>query len=167
MKASLILDAVDKSAVHKDWARAHAHCYLTHVFYMIEGETINGFDVGYYDKGTQKMTSFSVDANLSNVNMAGESEVFKEPDKVIKELNLSIVNVEGETALEIASKCQQEKYPQEKPFKKIIILQRLDKNQVWNITYITQTFKTLNIKIDAENGKILDDKLVNLIQMGQ
>ena len=161
-----LLKAVTDCSQYKDWLKAHEHCYLTHIFFMMDGDDIHSFDIGYFHKETNKMTSFAVDAQLKEVSLAGESEVFKEPDTSIKPLDVSKVSVEGEDALLKASVVQSEKYPKEKPFKKVVILQHLDEGQVWNITYITESFKTLNIKIDASSGEVLDDKIVKLIQMG-
>ena len=49
--------------------------------------------------------------------------------------------------------------------KEVVILQNLDVGQVWNITYITKSFQTLNIKIDAETGDVLEDKLHQIFSM--
>ena len=43
------------------------------------------------------------------------------------------------------------------PIKTIAILQNIKPHgNIWNLTYITQAFNTLNMKIDASTGKILD-----------
>jgi hypothetical protein len=65
---------------------------------------------------------------------------------------------------EIADELQKKEYKSSQPFKKIFILQNLDQwGQVWNVTFITTDFKTLNIKINAENGKVLSHKLISII----
>ncbi|MBI2652931.1 hypothetical protein HYX00_05695, partial [Candidatus Woesearchaeota archaeon] len=33
---------------------------------------------------------------------------------------------------------------------------------IWNITYITEAFNTLNMKIDASNGKVLEHNLSSI-----
>ena len=107
------------------------------------------------------MASFGLQ---DSVEFKGFSEVFKHPDHTVAELDIETVNIEVDEALEVAQKLQEEKYPKSSPFKRIIILQNLEQGQVWNITYVTQNFKTLNIKIDAGNGKIAEHKLLDLIQ---
>ena len=48
--------------------------------------------------------------------------------------------------------------------KTIVILQNLSEfGNIWNITYVTHSFKTLNMKINAENGKILHHDIVSLM----
>ncbi|MBW3022928.1 hypothetical protein KY308_02405, partial [Candidatus Woesearchaeota archaeon] len=59
-----------------------------------------------------------------------------------------------------------EKYKTHIPIKRIAILQHLPIGQVWNITYVTQSFNTLNIKINAETKEIVSDKLVSIVQFG-
>ena len=50
--------------------------------------------------------------------------------------------------------------------KKIIaIIQNLDKEQIWNVTFLTQSFKTLNLKIKSDNGEIIEKKLDSLFKI--
>ena len=84
-------------------------------------------------------------------------------NKKIKSLNIEKVKIDYENALKTASELQKEKYKTEIPFKQITILQNIDEGQVWNFTFITQAFKTLNIKIDAKTGEIVKDELINLM----
>ncbi|MBI2129930.1 hypothetical protein HYU07_06900 [Candidatus Woesearchaeota archaeon] len=90
--------------------------------------------------------------------------MFKEPGATVKELDLSKVTVWIDKALETANDLQERKYPRETPEKAIIILQNIEEGILWNITYVTRAFNTLNIKVDAITGKIISDKLTNLMQ---
>ena len=66
-------------------------------------------------------------------------------------------------SLDKTEKLQKEKYPKESTMKRIIILQNLENfGNVWNITYFTQSFNTLNIKIKTDSGKIVEHKLTPL-----
>ena len=47
--------------------------------------------------------------------------------------------------------------------KKIIILQNLDNKTVWNITYITDAFSILNMKLDAVSGEVLEQTIKPII----
>ena len=50
--------------------------------------------------------------------------------------------------------------------KKIAKLQNLEEfGNIWNITYITLAFNTLNIKINPENGEILNHNLESLMNL--
>mgnify|MGYP006434371207 CR=1 FL=1 len=47
---------------------------------------------------------------------------------------------------------------QEIPSKKIFILQQKE-SPIWNITYLTQSLIILNMKINAETGQIMEEKI--------
>jgi hypothetical protein len=47
---------------------------------------------------------------------------------------------------------------QEIPSKKIFILQQKE-SPIWNITYLTQSLNILNMKINAETGQIMEEKI--------
>ncbi|HLD42296.1 MAG TPA: hypothetical protein VJB06_04615, partial [archaeon] len=67
-------------------------------------------------------------------------------------------------AIGICDAFRKKNYPSENSIKTIIVLQNLSIGQVWNLTYLTSAFSTLNIKIDASNGKILKHTLVPLFR---
>ena len=96
-----------------------------------------------------------------------ESEVFKKEKTVVKRLDIKKVKKDFEDAVSIANKFQREKYSTEIPIKKIVVLQNIDFGQIWNITFISKTFNTLNMKIDAGSGKVKKHELVSLFSMGK
>ncbi|MFC1754918.1 hypothetical protein ACFL96_16240 [Thermoproteota archaeon] len=161
MQVKEIVAKVQNSAVFKQWYQEHDSAYLAHVFFMEAEDGKSSYDVGYYLKSEDRMASFGLD---KDVEFRGFSEVFKKPEATIDELDLSKVDTTTEDALETAKKLQEEEYPKSKPVKRIVILQHLTQGQVWNITYVAENFKTLNIKIDAATGKIVEHKLLDLIQ---
>ena len=57
---------------------------------------------------------------------------------------------------------KKKKYPGESPTQKIFILQNLAAI-VWNIAYINSSFNILNIKINAMNGKVVEDSLTPIM----
>ena len=48
--------------------------------------------------------------------------------------------------------------------KTIAILQNIELGQLWNITLVTSSLKTINIKIDAKTGKTIKHELISLFQ---
>ena len=106
------------------------------------------------------MTSFIMG---QEVVVNAEENIFKEEHQEVKELDVEKIKISMEKALEIAEKVQQEEYKSDPVMKKILIIQNIDLGQVWNITFITQTFKTLNIKIDADSGKVIEHKANSLM----
>lgn len=156
MRFKEILSKVQSSDEFKKWYAEHDNAYLAHIFFTDEGKGADSYDVGYYVPGIDKMASFEVG---EEVCLKDFSDVFKEPGTTVSELDIEKVKVSADEALETASKLQKEKYPAAKPFKRIVILQNFQEHQIWNVTNVAQTFETLNIKVDAASGKVIEDKL--------
>ncbi|MEA3514373.1 MAG: hypothetical protein U9R34_02775, partial [Nanoarchaeota archaeon] len=62
---------------------------------------------------------------------------------------------------------REKKYKNELPSRKIFILQNIDIGQIWNVTIVTLTFNTLNLKIDSNTGEVIQHHLTSLMQMGK
>ncbi|MFH1324951.1 MAG: PepSY domain-containing protein, partial [Nanoarchaeota archaeon] len=99
----------------------------------------------------------------NEIKKAAAENIFKRPEAKIEPLDEDKIKIDITKALEIAEKTQVKDYKQETPSKIITILQKLNMGQVYNITYVTQSFKILNFKIDAVNGKVLKTKLENIM----
>lgn len=160
MKVKENKNKLEKSKEYKEWKEKNPDSYFAHEFFMVEGNEIN-LEIGYYNNKDSSMASFRIEPEIQ---LTICPEIFKKEDSKIEELEINKVKLDIDDALEKADKLQKEKYPSDSSIKKIAILQNIGKMQIWNITYITQNFKTLNIKIDAETGEILSDKLIEIIQ---
>ena len=158
MRFKQALKKLYDSKVYKEWKTKS--CYLTYGFIMISEEVKQEWQIGCYDPKADRITAFTIsDKVIKNP----ESEVFKKNSEVF-ELEPSKIKLTLEKTLEKAEEVQKTKYAQHTPVKKVVILQKLSIGQVWNITYITNTFKTLNIKIDAESGEVLKHDLIELFR---
>ena len=153
------LSIMEDSDRFKDWRKKNPDSYLTHAFCMHDGTSIDEWQFGYYNKSRDKIATFVLD---DDVSLMPESDVLKKDD-LLNKLDIENVKVDVTKALEISKKCQEEKYKGQIPLKTIILLQHLNEGLVWNITYLTVAFKTLNIKVSAIDGKIADSSLKSLI----
>ncbi|MBW2964322.1 hypothetical protein KY363_02585 [Candidatus Woesearchaeota archaeon] len=149
----------------KDWHAKNKDAKLVHIFLMVEPGKETKFDIGFYDYKKQLMTSFVMDRNADGLEKSESKEVFSEDPQKIKPIEENRVKVLFDDAQKTAAALQKEKYRQHKPMKEIVILQNLPVGQVWNITYVTQQLETLNIKVDAESGKVVEDKLHKIFSM--
>ena len=145
------LEEIKKSQEFKEWKDKHSKAYLCGAFLD------KNWQIDFYDPNTDKITTFHID----NKVLFEEGEVFKSKHK-IKELNLNKVKIDLEKALDIIKKLIDEKYNHQEETNKIIILQHLDR-QVWNITYVMRSLSILNVKIDAETGKIIHEDYGQLL----
>ena len=154
------LKQLEDSAVFKEWIKENKKCYLSYGFAMVRGDDI--WRIGYYNPENQRVVSFVIDKDIS---MEHEDESFKKPESEVKRLETDKIKIEYDSALEKADALQKEKYSAEIPLKIIMIIQNHNElGQIWNISYITQSFKTLNIKINAENNEILKEEMIALFE---
>lgn len=161
MELKEVVKKLESSKEFKEWKKDNESSYLAHIFKMIDKPNEKVWQVGYYDKDKDTITTFTIGDGFITKNP--ESEIFKKEETKIPELALSKVHKGIEDALGIANTFQGDKYPKEKPIKIIVILQNLPIGQVYNVTFVTQTFNTLNIKINAADGKILKHQLISLM----
>ncbi|MBW2981796.1 hypothetical protein KY343_02845 [Candidatus Woesearchaeota archaeon] len=154
------LKVLEKSSEFKNWKKKNPNTYLSYGFYVIENIDVN-WKIGYYDNKKDKLTSFDVG---SKIKIEPDEEVFKKKEKKVEKLDLNDIKLDIGDAISIAQGLQEEEYATEKPTKIIAILQKIDVGQVWNITYLTQNFNTLNFKIKTETGRVLEKKLTSLME---
>ncbi len=146
-----------ESKEFKDWKEKNSKAFLAHFFNTLGPHYKGGdWEVGFYDKDKDKITTFVV--GVAAVVVKPEDEVFKKEEHEVRELNVDEVKVDLDVAIKTFKRCQEQKYPGQFPMKLFAILQNIDSGIVWNITSATQTFSALNIKISAVDGKIISDK---------
>ncbi|MBI4149823.1 hypothetical protein HY488_00305 [Candidatus Woesearchaeota archaeon] len=151
-----ILAQLEANPAFVSWHKKNPDACLAHLFCMVEND-VTTWQVGYYNKKTDTITSF--DIIDSDIKVYPPEEVFKKKGTGVKELKQENIKIDLDDALRVARELQQQKYPAETPIKEIVVLQTLAAEQVYNITYVTKGFKTLNIKVSSETGKIVDQQL--------
>jgi len=156
---------LESSAEFREYKKESPEAFLVHVFYMLDEANENCVQAGYYNPKNDRITTFLVEDDKITRNP--EAEVFKEQETLMNPLVLSKVKLEVQEAVEIADSIQKEKYAGHCPIRKIAILQHLEMGQLWNITFVTESFKTLNIKIDANSKNVLSDKLLSIVEFGK
>ncbi|MFH1064853.1 MAG: hypothetical protein V1729_07245 [Candidatus Woesearchaeota archaeon] len=163
MKSLDVITKLRELQKFKEWKEKNKESNLVHLFIMIEPGKDIKYDIGFFDLKKSLMTSFLVDDTVKDAEVTETKEIFTQDNQKITPLELEKVKIGFEEAFETSRTLQKEKYRQHEPLKKIVILQNLPDGQVWNITYITQTFQTLNMKIDAETGLVVEDSLHQII----
>lgn len=146
------LKKLESSAQYSVWKKKKdsSRAYLSHIFSL----TNNPLEIGFYHPDTHTVTSF----DLETLQEKPHQEVFSK-DPTIPELKIASVTVDLPEALGVAREHQQKEFPHDAIEKEVIILQCLDKDLLYNITFITKTFKTLNIRVDARTKKIIHAQL--------
>jgi hypothetical protein len=154
------IEKLEASDVFKEWKKENRDAYLTHAFIMIDPNIKQEWQIGYYTESNDKITTFDISEKIIKNPPA---EAFKK-EGAISKLDIEKVKVPFEKAAETADIIQKQKYSRCAATNKIIILQTITK-QVWNITYVSVTMETLNIKIDAETGEVISDSMKSLFKI--
>ncbi|MBW2980270.1 hypothetical protein KY360_02540 [Candidatus Woesearchaeota archaeon] len=157
------LKQLESDSEFKEWKKENKECYFSYAFNMVKNSNeLDDWQLGFYNKKNDKVTTFII--KKDDVEMKPEEDIFKKEETEIKEIDLKEAKLNIDDVLKKASGLQKEKYPKELPVKVILILQNLPGlGNLWNITYLTQSFNTLNIKISSSNGKILKHNLAALV----
>ena len=161
MEIKDIVTRLESSSEFEEWAKENKASYLVHVFKMMDELNKYIWQVGYYNRNNT-ITTFIIEKD--DVKIVPEEKIFKPGKEKIKRLDVSKVKIDLEKALEIADKLQKTEYKGNDPLKIIVILQNIESKTLYNITYITQTFNTLNMRVDAGNKKILKKELTPSMQ---
>jgi len=155
------LKILEQSKEFNKWKKSNQEAYISYALFVVD-DSNSTWKIGYYQEKNDKITSFNVGKIIT---IEPDEEVFKkEKTAKVKKIEIEKVNMELSDAVTIAYNLQQEEYATESPRKIIAILQKLEKAQVWNITFLTQSFNTLNFKIKSDNGRVIEKKLSPLFQ---
>ncbi|MFW5747071.1 MAG: hypothetical protein ACOCWQ_05995 [Nanoarchaeota archaeon] len=159
-----VISVVEESVPFAEWKAQHPDAYLAHVFVMVEGTVTDEWQVGYVDGG--KVIPFKLSGD--KVLAGSEEKIFKKPGESVHKLDAEAVSVEVIDAVEMARTHCEEKFPHDPVKKAICILQDLpDEGAVWNITFVTLTIKTINVRVDAASKEIRKAEVVEFFQWGK
>ncbi|MBS3144739.1 hypothetical protein J4208_04095 [Candidatus Woesearchaeota archaeon] len=157
------LEHVQDSPTFKAWLADHPAAYLSSFFKIIEGQDVDWWQLDFYYPKGDSITSFVVDDKVKLATK--DSAVFKKPEDSVQALDLKTVAIDIKKALHVAQELQKEKYKTEKPSKTIVLLQTITRT-LWNISFLTNSFKLVNVRIDAKTGDVLEDSIVPLFDFG-
>ena len=154
MEFKQAFEKLKQSKEFKNWNKKHTNLFLSCAFKTLEENKEQPWQLGFYHESTDKMVTFIVDED--EIEMQEEDEIFKKPGTEVIPLEIERVKIPFKKILYKTKDFQKKKYSKELINKTIAILQNLEEyGTVWNITYLTHSFNTLNIKVNAENGKIM------------
>ena len=151
-----------RHAIFKEWHAKNENYFLAHAFVMLDEANKNEWQIGFYNPEKEKMVTFIIGETIQHTE---EQEVLRSEGS-IQPLMPEKAKLPVEQAIETANKCLKENYSGEKPMKQFFIIQNAEGHTMFNITFFTQSLKTINIKIDAEHGKIIKHSMQNLAEFG-
>ncbi len=147
--------------VFTEWHANNKEYFLAHAFVMLDETNKDVWQIGFYHPGKERMVTFII--SPGSVEHTEEQEVLRSEGE-ITQLKPEDVTLSVEDALKDAKACLQEHYRGEIPIKEFFIIQQTEGHTLFNITCITQSFKTINIKIDSTTGKVLKHNIQSLAE---
>ena len=153
--------SLEASDSFKEWKKKNPSYSLAHIFRMLDEPNENIWQIGYFSGRKNDIVTFIM--HQDSISITHPEEAFKDPGKMIKPLDIGLIKLSLAEALEKANEFRREAYKGQAPVKTIVILQNLDSGQVYNITLITDSFKTLNIKVSSLDGEIVSHHLHSLM----
>lgn len=163
METIQLLKDLEQKDEYKKWKKGNKDAFLSYVLRVIENPPNNEWQIGFFNKKNGKITTFTLDNN--KVRIDNDEDIFKKEEDIIKRLEIGKIDYSLIKAAKLAEEFQGKNYPSEKPIKIISILQNLPElDNVWNFSFITKSFNTLNIKVSAETGRILKHSLSQIFE---
>lgn len=148
--------------VFKDWHKTHQDCFLAHGFMMLDEANKDTWQIGFYNPANSMMTTFLIGKTIEHT---AEQEVLAS-DGQVQKLKVENVKILPETALATSKEILKKEFAKEIPIKEFFIIQQLDNQTIFNITYFTQSFKTVNVKIDTTSGEVISKNIQVLMDFG-
>ena len=162
MELNQALERLNKSKEYKDLIRENKDIFFSYALMTIEKNETSPWQLGFYNKATDKITTFVV--GKDEIAMQKEEEVFKKPSMEVMPIDMEKAKLKFNEIIKKAEKFKKEEYPKETISKTIAILQNLqDFGIIWNITFMTDSFKTINLKINAENSEVISYNLESIM----
>ncbi|MBS3101210.1 PepSY domain-containing protein [Candidatus Woesearchaeota archaeon] len=155
------LKKLEESREFRTWRQKNKDTYFSYAFKIPQEMNPDDWQMGFYSKKKDRITAFVMAGG--SVNIRPEEEVFKKEDAQVHQVQIGKVKVTFNDAMAKAGEFQQKNFPKDRSVKTIAILQNIPElGNIWNVTYVTEAFNTLNIKIDASSGKVLEHHLASV-----
>ena len=154
---------LQKDKEFKKWKKEHSDSFLSHFFCPIHnnGEAASSWEIGFILPANERIVIFVKESSSFTIKM--EDDIFKEPNSRLETLNLKKVKVEYSDAFNLLKEELPKLFPKEAFNDGFVILQSLNNLILWNFSFVTQSLKFVNVKIDAVAGKISDSQLVSVM----
>lgn len=158
-----LIKEIESKKEFKEWKNKHNDFYLVHAFVMMDEANKDTWQIGYYHKEDNKMVTIVKQGG--KIDFVPEQGILKASEE-IHPLNPEEIKITPEEAIDTAKECIKKHYQTEPVIKYFFILQHFEGETIYNITYITNTFKTINIKVSAIDGKIIKHSCEKLADFG-
>lgn len=127
-----------------------------YVFLTPEDEDINSWELGFHKPDENEIVPISVNGGVE-INEGDEplkEEVYK--------ISIGGIDFTSKDALEKAKKIQEDNFGRK--IQKILLSIKKEGELFWNVALITGSFSIISVKINVENGEVIDTNEKSLMQ---
>ena len=155
-----------KDELYRSWKKQHPQSFCSHFFCSLTaaGIVTSSWEAGFFDPRDSKITVFML-LPSGNFEIKPADDVFKKEDTMVEKLKMEKVNITLDQVLSTLQAQLAASFSQEKMGNGFCILQTLDDEPLWNFTFVTQSLKFANVKINAEHGAA-EAQLINVVEKG-
>ena len=154
--AQKLIANVKASDAYLAWVKEHPQHICSHFFVQINPDyaAISHWDIGFYDTEKKKVTVFSLN-DAGNFEIKQTDDVFATKAQTVEELNVTEKTLDFPSIIPHATQCIQDKFKAVENLRGngFAILQTVEGQTIWNISFITKQLTFLNLKLDAETGE--------------
>jgi hypothetical protein len=161
MELKEVLDLLHESEDFKKWKETDSASFLAHAFVLLDDVNKDTWQMGYFNPEKETITTFIV--SEKHIERIDNQDVLRSQQAIL-ELKVDQVKFNHDDALKKADEYHQQNHPREMALKKFFIIQQMDDHAIYNITYFFQSMKTLNMKINALDGEIIDSSIQALME---
>jgi len=157
-----IYQKLTRSEQFKAWSPEHSDFYLTHFYTTLNNkyQITTPWELGFYSKSQDKIATFIVDKKIT---LKPEEEVFKKKGEV-NPLDLQTIKIDHQEALKLFQEQKEKHHSPEQLLTGFLILQNLNHQIIWNISFATRSMHILNFKLDAQTKELISSQLINFIE---
>lgn len=153
-------EKIESTEVFLKFKKENPENYLTSAFFISPFSKLEySWQLDYFSPKNHTISSFKFENN--DLKIIKNQNIFQKNKNQLNELNLE--DIKFSKIKEKIEELKNEKSASESFNKIIVLLQNIENQTIWNITLLTNSFKVWNIKINAENGQILSEKLENVL----
>jgi hypothetical protein len=156
------VDHVEQSAAYTSWKQKYPSTFLSRIFITYDNNLQRELQVSYIHPENNTVSTFSIHGE--HIVLSSERQpLVQQQIRSIKELPIDQITLSPEQARSAA----QERDTGVDHFTRFILLLENNPEPMWRITAFSDTFTILHLSLQAETGKIVEEKLTNVMAFRQ
>ncbi|MEM4755851.1 MAG: PepSY domain-containing protein [Candidatus Woesearchaeota archaeon] len=162
-----LLQRIETKKPVEDFLYTDEQAYLSHVFKLFDEPNKDEWQVGYYSPADGFLHVFIYDEALDTIIKNPGDEAFKEPDAILLPLLKESLVLSLDQAKAIAYQKLEQDYHESIKTALVVVQHLQELGVIYNFTFITSSYKTINIKIDAQTGAIASAARYSIFDLGK